>query len=101
MNTDQRNVALKDVPTLDESGVKGYDLQGWFCFLAPAGTPIDIVTRLNQALVKVIAMPEVTEKLIAFGADPETSTPQELKNLIASEIIKYKKIIDIAGAKVE
>ena len=97
----KRNVALKDVPTLDESGVKGYDLQGWFCFLAPAGTPIDIVTRLNQALVKVIAMPEVTEKLIAFGADPETSTPQELKNLIASEIIKYKKIIDIAGAKVE
>jgi len=97
----KRNVALKDVPTLDESGVKGYDLQGWFCFLAPAGTPIDIVTRLNQALVKVIAIPEVTEKLIAFGADPETSTPQELKNLIASEIIKYKKIIDIAGAKVE
>ena len=97
----KRNVALKDVPTLDESGVKGYDLQGWFCFLAPAGTPVDIVTRLNQALVKVIAMPEVTEKLIAFGADPETSTPQELKNLIASEIIKYKKIIDIAGAKVE
>jgi tripartite-type tricarboxylate transporter receptor subunit TctC len=97
----KRNVALKDVPTLDESGVKGYDLQGWFCFLAPAGTPVDIVTRLNQALVNVIAMPEVTEKLIAFGADPETSTPQELKNLIASEIIKYKKIIDIAGAKVE
>jgi hypothetical protein len=97
----KRNVALKDVPTLDESGVKGYDLQGWFCFLAPAGTPVDIVTKLNQALVKVIAMPEVTEKLIAFGADPETSTPQELKNLIASEIIKYKKIIDIAGAKVE
>jgi tripartite-type tricarboxylate transporter receptor subunit TctC len=49
----------------------------------------------------VIAMPEVAEKLVALGADPETSTPQELKTLIASEIVKYKNIIDLAGAKVE
>jgi tripartite-type tricarboxylate transporter receptor subunit TctC len=97
----KRNVVFKDVPTLDEAGVKGYDLRGWFCLLAPAGTPAEIVTKMNRELVRVIAMPEVTDKLIALGADPETGTPQELKALIASEIIKYKKIIDIAGAKVE
>ncbi len=97
----KRNVVFKDVPTLDEAGVKGYDLRGWFCLLAPAGTPAEIVTKMNRELVRVISMPEVTDKLIALGADPETGTPQELKALIASEIIKYKKIIDIAGAKVE
>ena len=97
----KRTTVLKDVPTLDEAGVKGYDLRGWFCLLAPAGTPTEIVKRLNQELVRVIAMPDVTEKLISLGADPETGTPQELKTLIASEIIKYKNIIDLAGAKVE
>jgi tripartite-type tricarboxylate transporter receptor subunit TctC len=86
---------------LNEAGVKGYDLRGWFCLLAPAGTPAEIVTKMNRELVRVIAMPEVADKLIALGADPETGTPQELKALIASEIIKYKKIIDLAGAKVE
>jgi tripartite-type tricarboxylate transporter receptor subunit TctC len=97
----KRNAVLQDVPTLDEAGIKGYDLRGWFCLLAPAGTPLAIVSRLNQELVRVIAMPEVGEKLISLGADPESSSPQELQALIASEIIKYKKIIDLAGAKVE
>ena len=97
----KRTTVLNDVPTLDESGVKGYDIRGWFCMLAPAGTPAAIVTRLNQELVKIVAMPEVTEKLVAIGADPETGSPEDLKKLIASEIIKYKNIIEIAGAKVE
>ena len=97
----KRTTVLNDVPTLDEAGVKGYDLRGWFCLLAPAGTPAEIVNRLNQELVRVIAMPEVAEKLVSLGADPETGTPPELKALIASEIVKYKNIIDLAGAKVE
>ena len=97
----KRNAVLQDVPTLDEAGVKGYDLRGWFCLLAPAGTPAAIVNRLNQELVRVIALPEVSEKLVSLGADPETSSPKELQTLIAAEIIKYKKIIDLAGAKVE
>ncbi len=69
--------------------------------LAPAGTPAEIVTKLNRALVEIVALPEVTEKLVAIGADPETGSPEDLKKLIASEIAKYKKIIQIAGAKVE
>ena len=97
----KRTTVLKDVPTLDESGIKGYDLRGWFCMLAPAGTPAEIVSKLNRELVKIVAMPEVTEKLVAIGADPETGSPDELKKLIASEIIKYKNIIEIAGAKLE
>jgi len=72
----KRNAVLQDVPTLDEAGIKGYDLRGWFCLLAPAGTPMAIVSRLNQELVRVIAMPEVGEKLISLGADPESSSPQ-------------------------
>lgn len=97
----KRNAVLRDVPTLDESGIKGYDIKGWFCMLAPAGTPADIVSKLNRELVRIVALPEVTEKLIAIGADPETGSPDDLKKLIASEIIKYKNIIEIAGAKVE
>lgn len=69
--------------------------------LAPAGTPAEIVTKLNRALVEIVALPEVTEKLVAIGADPETGSPEDLKKLIASEIAKYKEIIQIAGAKVE
>ncbi len=97
----KRSAVLKDIPTFDESGVKGYDMRGWFCVLAPAGTPAAIVAKLNQALVRIVAIPEVTEKLVAIGADPETGSPDDLKKLIASEIIKYKNIIEIAGAKVE
>ncbi len=97
----KRSAVLKDIPTFDESGVKGYDIRGWFCVLAPAGTPAAIVAKLNQALVRIVAIPEVTEKLVAIGADPETGSPEDLKKLIASEILKYKNIIEIAGAKVE
>lgn len=97
----KRNAVLKQVPTLDESGIKGYDIKGWFCMLAPAGTPADIVMKLNRELVRIVALPEVAEKLVAIGADPETGSPDDLKKLIASEIIKYKNIIEIAGAKVE
>lgn len=96
-----RSPALKGVPTLDESGLKGFEIKGWFCMLAPAGTPSDIVNKLNRALVSIVAQPEVREKLIVIGADPETGTPDELKKLISAEIVKYKKIIDIAGAKLE
>jgi len=97
----KRNAVLKEVPTLDESGIKGYDIRGWFCMLAPAGTPVEIVNKLNRELLRIVAMPEVTEKLVAIGADPETGSPQDLKKLIAAEITKYKNIIEIAGAKVE
>ena len=96
-----RSPVLKDVPTLDESGLRGFEIKGWFCMLAPAGTPIDIVNKLNRALVSIVGQPDVREKLIVIGADPETGTPEELRKLISSEIVKYKKIIDIAGAKLE
>jgi tripartite-type tricarboxylate transporter receptor subunit TctC len=89
------------VPTFNESGVKGFEIKGWFCMLAPAGTPAEIVNILNRALVEIVALPEVKEKLVAIGADPETGSPDDLQKLIASEIIKYKKIIEIAGAKLE
>ena len=96
-----RSSVLQDVPTLNESGVTGFEVKGWFCMLAPAGTPKEIVNKLNRELVRIVALPEVREKLVAIGADPETGSPDDLKKLIASEIIKYKKIIDIAGAKLE
>ncbi len=96
-----RSSVLKDVPTLSESGVKGFEIKGWFCMLAPAGTPVEIVNILNRALVQIVALPDVQEKLVAIGADPETGSPDDLQKLIASEIIKYKKIIEIAGAKLE
>jgi tripartite-type tricarboxylate transporter receptor subunit TctC len=96
-----RSSVLKDVPTLSEAGVKGFEIKGWFCMLAPAGTPVEIVNILNRALVQIVALPEVQEKLVAIGADPETGSPDDLQKLITSEIIKYKKIIEIAGAKLE
>lgn len=98
---DVRSPILKDVPTMEEQGLKGYRIGGWFCLLAPAGTPAPIVERLQAELARVVAMPEVRDKMIAIGADPLVGTPADLAKLIATEIPRWKGIVETAGAKVE
>ena len=98
---DVRSPILKDVPTMEEQGLKGYRIGGWFCLLAPAGTPAPIVERLQAELARVGAMPEVRDKMFAIGADPLVGTPADLAKLIATEIPRWKGIVETAGAKVE
>ncbi len=75
MTTAKRSAALPDVPTLDEAGLKGFDLGTWFGVLAPAGTPKTSVTRLNTEMVKIIQSADFRKKMEDIGADPSATRP--------------------------
>ncbi|MEO8102457.1 MAG: tripartite tricarboxylate transporter substrate binding protein [Betaproteobacteria bacterium] len=96
-----RSAALPDVPTMDEEGLKGFNATSWFGLLAPAGTPKDIVAKLNAASVKALASPEMRERLAAQGADPVGNTPEQFAAFIKAEIDKWAKIVKASGARVD
>jgi len=96
-----RSAALPDVPTMDEEGLKGFDATSWFGLLAPAGTPKDIVAKLNAASVKALASAEMRERLAAQGADPVGNTPEQFAAFIKAEIDKWAKIVKASGARVD
>ncbi len=95
----QRSPLASDLPTLDEAGLKGYDLTAWFAAFVPAKTPKAIVDRLNSAFRVAVADKEISSKLVAAGIEPTAGSPQELNAFVASEIKKWAKIV--ADAKIE
>ena len=97
----QRSSALPEVPTVAEAGLRDFEVTTWYGVLAPAGTPKNVVTRLNAELVKIMHSPELKEKLAATGTDPLTSTPEEFADYIKREIAKWGDVIRKAGAKVD
>jgi len=101
VTTLQRSVLLPQLPTLDEAGVKGYELASWFGLFAPAGTPRAIVNRLNAAVNTATARPEMRERLSGQGAEPLGGTPQDLASYLKRELAKYGKVIREAGIKSE
>ena len=92
---------LPDVPTLDESGLKGYDAVLWLAVVAPAGTPPAIVARMSRELKEVLALPDVIELLKAQGINAESSTPGELRQLIERDIDKWRKLAKATGITME
>ena len=97
----QRSAALPDVPTVAEAGLKDFEVTTWYGVLAPAGTPRNVITRLNGELVKIMHSPELKEKLAATGTEPRTSTPEEFAAYIKSEIAKWGDVIRKAGVKAD
>ncbi|WP_027554529.1 tripartite tricarboxylate transporter substrate binding protein [Bradyrhizobium sp. Cp5.3] len=95
----RRLASLPDVPTLAESGITGFESVGWFGLVAPAGTPADIVTRLNEAFVKALKDPSVVEKIRTLGAEPAPTSPEQFGRFIRSESTKWEKLINEAGIK--
>jgi tripartite-type tricarboxylate transporter receptor subunit TctC len=92
--------ALPEVPTVaDAADLPGFEAVTWTGLLAPAGTPPEIITRLNQEVVKVLQIPEIQQKLSAQGAEPVGSSPQEFDAYIRSEIAKWNKVIKDAGVQ--
>lgn len=89
----QRIGSLPDVPTIAESALAGYEAINWYCFVAPAKTPKEIVTRLNQELRKALESAEIREILVGQGMEPAPSTPEELSAFMQSEIVKWRKVI--------
>jgi tripartite-type tricarboxylate transporter receptor subunit TctC len=97
----KRSLQLPDVPTIAESGLPGFDVTAWFGVFAPAGTPRDIVTRLNADIVRGLAVPEVRERLLAVGLEAVTGTPEQLGAFVKSEIAKWGRVVRLSGAKAD
>jgi tripartite-type tricarboxylate transporter receptor subunit TctC len=93
----QRSSALPELVTIAESGYPGFEAVGWAGLLAPAGTPREIVTRVNAEMVRSLAMPELKERFVAMGAELVSSTPEEFDAYIRSETAKWGKVIKDVG----
>jgi tripartite-type tricarboxylate transporter receptor subunit TctC len=98
VTTAKRSPELPDVPTIAEAGVPGYEATSWFGMFAPAATPAPIVARLNEALVKVLADPEVKKKLAEQGAEPYAEKPEQFAAFIRNESEKWSKVVKASGA---
>ena len=96
---DRRAAFAPDIATIAESGMPGFDVSTWFIMGAPAGVPRDIIARLNAETVRALAMPEVRERILATGNEPNSSTPEELAAFVREEIAKWAKVIRVAGVK--
>ncbi|MDW8467951.1 MAG: tripartite tricarboxylate transporter substrate binding protein [Burkholderiales bacterium] len=99
VTTARRIQAAPEVPTAAEAGLPGYEAIGWFGAVAPAGTPEPIVARLNAEMRAALDAPDIRERMIAAGAEPFTSTPQEFAAFIRAEAKKWAEVIRVAGVK--
>jgi len=97
----KRFTAIPEVPTLDESGLKGYEATTWFGLMAPAKTPKPIVDALNRAINKALTSPDVVAKLSGIGMDPTTGTPEDFGKIVASDYAKWGPIVTASGFKPE
>jgi len=96
-----REPALPDVPTMKESGVDDFVVPIWYGILAPAGTPREIVNRLNSEIHKALASADLKQRLAASGVEPLINTPEQFADFIKSEIVRYAKVIKDAGIKAQ
>jgi len=101
VTTASRLPSLPDLPTVAESGLKGYETITWFGFVAPAKTPPAVVTRLNAEIVKVLALPDVRNQFGIQGIEVLGGTPEQFASTIRDEIAKWAKVIRLSGAKAE
>ncbi|CAN7208605.1 tripartite tricarboxylate transporter substrate binding protein [Variovorax sp. LjRoot84] len=104
VTSSKRSPALPDVPTVEEAGgpmLKGYEASSWFGLLAPAGTPPEIVNRIQQEVAKSLGTAAIKEKMLAQGAIPSGNSPAEFAKMIDSEHAKWAKVVKASGAKVD
>lgn len=98
---DKRSPAVPDIPTVAESGVPGYSAVGWIGAVAPAGTPPEIINKLNAAFVAALKNPEISAKLLSQAAEPVGNTPAEFSAFIKAETQKWSKTVKESGASVD
>jgi tripartite-type tricarboxylate transporter receptor subunit TctC len=101
VTTLKRSPLLPQLPTISESGLRGFDVSTWFGIFAPAGTPPDIVARLNAEVARILHTPEMRERLAALGAEPIGNKPEEFAAFIKTEIPKYAQVVKASGAKAD
>lgn len=101
VTTRKRSARLPSVPTMEEAGVKGYEISNWTALAGPPQMPAAIAEKINRAVVKVLADPAVRSRIEAVGMDVEPGTPAEFAALVKSESLKYAKVVQGAGIKAE
>jgi len=102
VTTAKRSSAIPEVPTLEEQGLKDFDVSVFFGIVAPAGTPADVVAKLNSAFVTVLQQPDVKQTLSAQGLEPPpATTPTQLAGFIRQETAKWHDVVKVSGAKVD
>jgi tripartite-type tricarboxylate transporter receptor subunit TctC len=97
----KRIAGAPDLPTLSESGLAGFDVTSWYSIVAPAGTPPEIVARLQREIDKALREPDVREKLAGLGAEPIANTPAEFAAMIKTETAKWSEIVKSAKITIE
>jgi tripartite-type tricarboxylate transporter receptor subunit TctC len=97
----ERNPALPDVPTVIESGIKGFEVVGFYGFLAPAGTPKDVVAKLSDAFSQVMQSPEVKNRMVSQGADPAFLGADDFAKFLSAEMPRWADAVKKSGAKVD
>jgi tripartite-type tricarboxylate transporter receptor subunit TctC len=96
----RRSPALPDIPAIAET-VPGFSAELWYAMFAPANTPSDIINRLNRELREVLNQPEIRDKLSAQGVETQTSTPEDMTRLIASDLRKWEKVVKATGTRID
>lgn len=97
----ERNPALPEVPTVIESGIKGFEVVGFYGFLAPAGTPKDVVNKLSDAFGQVLQMPDVRNRMVSQGADPAFLGADDFAKFLAAEMPRWADAVKKSGAKMD
>ena len=101
VTTAKRAPQLPDVPTMQEAGISGYNASVWLALLAPAGTPPEIVARLNTEIARLMAAPDTKKALFDAGVEPTPSTPEEMSAYLAEELTRWGKVVKDANIKLE
>ena len=101
VTTAQRSAVAPEIPTMAEAGLAGYEIGSWQGVFAPAGTPPEIVRRLNTEIVRILKSPEIHDKLIALGAEPVGNSVDEFTAMVRSEVAKWGDVVKRSGARVD
>ena len=101
VTTSKRWQGTPDIPTMSEAGLAGFEVNSWYGLLAPAGTPREIILKLNTEVARSLREPDARERLYSIGAEPMSNTPEEFAAYIAAEMAKWAKVVKTAGIRAD